>query len=142
MPSQQPLHVQHTGPVLLPIPGRTQPPIRGAFGRQPELSQPQQAQRHPLDLAGDAEALANLTAYLATKKKPYRLRLQEEGQLNELKEGPAVLIGAFSNSFTLRLTGPTRFNFVRLIPIRLESATGRIRRTWRGSGRRTSITRM
>ena len=24
MPSQQPLHVQHTGPVLLPIPGRTQ----------------------------------------------------------------------------------------------------------------------
>ena len=62
----------------------------------------------------DAEALANLTAYLATKKKPYRLRLQEDGQLNELKEGPAVLIGAFSNSFTLRLTGPTRFNFVRL----------------------------
>ena len=35
-----------------PIPGRTQPPIRGAFGLQPELSQPQQAQRHPLDLAG------------------------------------------------------------------------------------------
>ena len=62
----------------------------------------------------DAEALANLTAYLATKKKTYRLRLQEEGQLNELKEGPAVLIGAFSNSFTLRLIGPTRFNFVRL----------------------------
>jgi hypothetical protein len=61
----------------------------------------------------DAEALANLTAYLATRKKPYRLRLQEEGQLNELKEGPAVLIGAFSNSFTLRLTGPTRFSFVR-----------------------------
>ena len=62
----------------------------------------------------DAEALANLTAYLATRKKLYRMRLQEEGQLNELKEGPAVLIGAFSNSFTLRLTGPTRFNFVRL----------------------------
>ena len=61
----------------------------------------------------DAEAMANLTAYLATRKKPYRLRLQEEGQLNELKEGPAVLIGAFSNSFTLRLTGPTRFHFVR-----------------------------
>jgi hypothetical protein len=63
----------------------------------------------------DAEALANLTAYLATKKKAYRLRLQEDGQLNELKEGPAVLIGAFSNSFTLRLTDPTRFSFVRLV---------------------------
>ena len=63
----------------------------------------------------DAEALANVTAYLATKKKAYRLRLQEDGQLNELKEGPAVLIGAFSNSFTLRLTGPTRFSFVRLV---------------------------
>ena len=37
----------------------------------------------------DAEALANLTAYLATKKKAYRLRLQEDGQLNELKEGPS-----------------------------------------------------
>jgi hypothetical protein len=32
--------------------------------------------------------------------------------LDDLKDGPAILIGAFNNSWTLRLTGQLRFSFV------------------------------
>ena len=62
----------------------------------------------------DATALANIVSYLVNKKKPYRVRLQINGRVDELKEGPALFIGGFSNSFTLRLNGQARFNFVRL----------------------------
>ena len=59
----------------------------------------------------DSTALAKMTALLVVHKKPYRIRLQTSSQLDELKDGPAVFIGAFNNSFTLRLTGPLRFSF-------------------------------
>jgi hypothetical protein len=61
----------------------------------------------------DATALANVTALLVSKKKPYHIRLQTLGKLEELKDGPAVLIGAFNNSWTLRATRELRFRFER-----------------------------
>ena len=51
MPSQQPLLVQHTLPVLLPIPSLSLPPFRVAFFLLPVLSLPQQSQRLPLYLS-------------------------------------------------------------------------------------------
>jgi hypothetical protein len=60
----------------------------------------------------DSTALAKVTALLVVHKKPYRIRLQTSSQLEDLKDGPAVLIGAFNNSWTLRLTGQLRFSFV------------------------------
>src|ERR1700737_1617349 len=51
MTAEQPLPVQHTGTVLLLVPGRPEPPVHFAFGFQPELRQPQQAHRYPLGLA-------------------------------------------------------------------------------------------
>jgi hypothetical protein len=61
----------------------------------------------------DATALANVTALLVSKRKPYHIRLQTLGKLEELKDGPAVLIGAFNNSWTLRATRELRFRFER-----------------------------
>ena len=61
----------------------------------------------------DATAMAKLTALLERKKRPYRLRLQPSAQLEDLRDGPAVLIGAFNNSFVLRLTDRLRYGFVR-----------------------------
>jgi hypothetical protein len=61
----------------------------------------------------DATALAKLTSLLVEKNKPYRIRLQPSADLEDLKDGPAVLIGGFNNSFVLRLTGTLRFGFVR-----------------------------
>ena len=62
----------------------------------------------------DATALVNITTFLGGQKKPYRIRLQIDGRMDELKEGPALFIGGFSNSFTLRLNNQARYNFVRV----------------------------
>jgi hypothetical protein len=61
----------------------------------------------------DATALARVTSLLVSHNRPYRLRFQMSSKLEDLRDGPAVLIGAFNNSFTLRLTGPLRFSFLR-----------------------------
>jgi hypothetical protein len=60
----------------------------------------------------DATALAKLASLLSAKKKPYRFRLQTSSQMEDLKDGPALLIGAFNNSWALRLTGQLRYRFV------------------------------
>jgi hypothetical protein len=59
----------------------------------------------------DATALANVTAFLASKGRSTRLRLQPFAKMDELREGPAVLFGAFNNRWTLRLTEAMRFSF-------------------------------
>jgi len=61
----------------------------------------------------DATALARVTSLLVSNRRPYRIRFQMSSKLEDLRDGPAVLIGAFNNSFTLRLTGPLRFSFLR-----------------------------
>jgi hypothetical protein len=60
----------------------------------------------------DATALAKLTSLLAARKKSYRFRLQTSSQIEDLKDGPALLIGAFNNTWALRLTGQLRYRFV------------------------------
>jgi len=61
----------------------------------------------------DATALTRITSLFSARHKSYRTRLQLSGKLEDLKEGPAVLIGGFNNSWTLRLTGQLRFGFAR-----------------------------
>jgi hypothetical protein len=61
----------------------------------------------------DATALARIASLLSTHRKSYRTRFQISGKLEDLRDGPAVLIGAFNNSWTLRLTGQLRFSFAR-----------------------------
>lgn len=61
----------------------------------------------------DATALARVTSLLVSHNRPYRIRFQMSSKIEDLRDGPAVLIGAFNNSFTLRLTGPLRFSFLR-----------------------------
>jgi hypothetical protein len=61
----------------------------------------------------DATALARIASLLSTHRKSYRTRLQISAKIDDLKDGPAVLIGAFNNSWTLRLTGQLRFSFTR-----------------------------
>jgi hypothetical protein len=70
----------------------------------------------------DATALARVTSLLVAHHRAYRLRLQTSSKLDDLNDGPAILIGAFNNSFTLRLTGQLRFGFTR----NLETNTSRI----------------
>ena len=60
---------------------------------------------------GTAGGVGPGAALLAAKAKPYRIRGELSTSLSDLRDGPAVLVGAFNNDWTLRLTGPSRFSF-------------------------------
>jgi hypothetical protein len=61
----------------------------------------------------DSTALAHVVALLRNQNKAYHIRFQASGKVDEMKDGPSVLIGAFNNSWALRLTDQLRFGFVR-----------------------------
>lgn len=93
-------------PVLLYV-GATQPdPSLGPAATLRDL--------HLFERIGyaDATAMADISAFLATKDKPFKMRFETVEKLDELREGPAVLVGAFNNSWALRAMGQLRFTFV------------------------------
>jgi hypothetical protein len=60
---------------------------------------------------GDAECLMRLTSLLERYRKPYRIRGERSTSFADLRDTPAVLIGAFDNPWTLRTAGQLRFTF-------------------------------
>lgn len=58
---------------------------------------------------GSAHAIADLAALFATRKKHYTIRIGGEFSFQDIREGPAVLIGAYANRWTLQLTDDSRF---------------------------------
>lgn len=60
---------------------------------------------------GDAECLTRLTSLLESYRKPYRIRGERSTSFADLRDTPAVLIGAFDNPWTLRTAGQMRFTF-------------------------------
>ena len=60
---------------------------------------------------GNAQALARISWLLAIKGKRVQVRGGRSLSLADLRGKPAVLIGAFSNQWTLDLTGHLRFYF-------------------------------
>ena len=60
---------------------------------------------------GDAECLMRLTSLLERYRKPYRVRGERSTSFADLRDTPAVLIGAFVNPWTLRTAGQLRFTF-------------------------------
>ena len=61
----------------------------------------------------DATALVSLSGFLGKAGKPYHLQGTNSTTLTDLRQGPTILISAFDNPWTLRLTEPLRFHFVR-----------------------------
>jgi hypothetical protein len=59
----------------------------------------------------DALALSAITGYLGSQGKQYRVRQTGDTALDDLRDGPAVLIGAFNNAWTMRLLSQARFSF-------------------------------
>jgi len=58
----------------------------------------------------EASALMRFGSLLNRRKKPFKLRNDSSISLADLKIGPAILIGAMNNEWTLRLAAPLRFN--------------------------------
>jgi hypothetical protein len=62
---------------------------------------------------GDAVCLVHLTSLFDSYGKSYRIRGERSISFADLRETPAVLIGAFDNQWTLRVAGQLRFTFVK-----------------------------
>jgi hypothetical protein len=59
----------------------------------------------------DVSPLVNIAGLLQTYGKTYRVQGETATTLTDLRRSPSVFIGAFDNSWTLRLTSPLRFHF-------------------------------
>jgi hypothetical protein len=59
----------------------------------------------------DVAPLINIAGLLRTYGKTYRVQGETTTSLTDLRRGPAVFIGAFDNSWTLRVTSPLRYHF-------------------------------
>jgi hypothetical protein len=60
---------------------------------------------------GDAGATARIASLLSVRKKSYDMRFAGDISVGDLRERPAILIGAFNNSWTLEMTDNLRFGF-------------------------------
>lgn len=116
-------------------PGHTGVPARGLSERfvlSPRDVLPSWDRYAPL---GDAMSMTELAVFFHDRHKEYRLRGSGTTTLADLREGAAVLIGAFSNDWTLRTNKDLRFRVVlgadgwRLVEDRQEVGS----KKWRGS---------
>ena len=65
----------------------------------------------PYVVLDDLGPLMNVSGVLQTHHKRYVLKGEGAINLNDLHTGPVVLIGAYDNAWTLRLTSQLRFHF-------------------------------
>jgi hypothetical protein len=61
----------------------------------------------------DALCLVRITSLLERHGKAFRIRAERSTSFADLRDTPAVLIGAFDNSWTLRSVGKLRFTFTK-----------------------------
>ena len=59
----------------------------------------------------DSFALANLAAWLRGQRKAYTIQGDSTTTLSALGRGPAVLVGAFNNDWTIRFSDQLRYHF-------------------------------
>jgi hypothetical protein len=62
---------------------------------------------------GDLLAAVDLASYFAQRGKQPRIRLSSQLEFADMRESPTVLIGAFTNRWTLKIAGELRFRFAR-----------------------------
>jgi hypothetical protein len=61
----------------------------------------------------DSLALTDVVAFLATQRKPYRLELSTQARYPDLQQSASILVGGLDNLWTMRVTEPLRYHFVR-----------------------------
>jgi len=91
-------------------------PVVLCVGRSPlppgSLATPDQLVNRPSGIAWpDVVTLARLSGLIQSKGQTYQLRREERATFTELQEGPAILVGAFNDAWTLRLMDGMRFGF-------------------------------
>jgi hypothetical protein len=82
--------------------------LRDAADPEHEITRPDSMVAVIVD---DVGPLANVAGTLLSYGKTSRVLGEATTSLMDLRRGPSVLIGAFDNAWTLRLTSPLRFHF-------------------------------
>ncbi len=59
----------------------------------------------------DVSPLVNIAGILQAHGRTYKIKAESATTFTDLRQGPTVFIGAFDNSWTLRLTSPLRYRF-------------------------------
>lgn len=60
---------------------------------------------------GDAFSLARLCGFFAARSKTVKIRMGRHTSFDDLRNAPAVLIGAFTNQWTMKMTSNLRFTY-------------------------------
>ena len=81
--------------------------------QHPKLTEPLYFRLHQSGLfaLADVVTLSRTSAVLQRQHKTFRVSAASEASFGQLREGPAVLVGAFDNLWTMRLTRGLRFGF-------------------------------
>ena len=81
--------------------------------QHPKLTEPLyfRLRQSGLFALADVVTLTRMTDVLERQKKSFRVSAASAASFAQLREGPAVLIGAFDNLWTMRLTRDLRFGF-------------------------------
>jgi hypothetical protein len=61
----------------------------------------------------DSLAQTDLVAFLSRHNKPYKLELSSHASYPDLQRSASVLVGGLDNVWTMRVTEPLRYHFVR-----------------------------
>jgi hypothetical protein len=62
---------------------------------------------------GDLLAAVDLASYFARRGRQPRTRLASQLEFADMRDSPTILIGAFTNRWTLKIAGELRFRFAR-----------------------------
>lgn len=104
--------VEANGPVLISV-GSVVAMINSNATAPP----PSTVSGHPLSsdpiAVSDATALSSIQQVLSVRSKPSTLESSTSTSFSDLQKGPFVLISGFNNQWTMRITDPLRFHFVR-----------------------------
>ena len=81
--------------------------------QHPKLAEPLyfRLRQSGLFALADVVTLTRVTGVLEKQHKVFRVSAASEASFSQLREGPAVLIGAFDNLWSMRLTRDLRFGF-------------------------------
>lgn len=81
--------------------------------QHPKLTEPLyfRLRQSGLFALADVTTLSRIVPVLERQQKPFRVSAASEASFAQLREGPAVFIGAFDNLWTMRLTRDLRFGF-------------------------------
>jgi hypothetical protein len=87
------------------------PPILSAAGVDGDFPTPiLRTTTSPTVPFADAVTIARVVGALEAKGKKVLIRRESASSFSDLREGPVVLIGAFNNEWSLRLTHPLRYS--------------------------------